>query len=172
MFLKSLKEILLEAGKTEENIPEEDTEDVSTPKDNKEEVDDTDNVQEDPSNNNDNVNNEEVSSEEIPEETPLTPVDSKEILGLFDSYIDLLDKVKNITSNNQQLFNNITDDSIRKLILLNYSNLEKTKEQIKAIIKKDFTTENLENFKTIYDQIENKISLLISEIGKIANMIK
>lgn len=146
---------------TKETKPKED---IKT--DNTEEVDTT------------NTSEETTATDTLdtpPEETvdPTEELETnKEILGLFDSFINIRDKIKNIVSNIDQLFFSIERQEV-KIDLLKlkelYSNVDIA---IKIIIKKNINKENLEIVKKQYDDINSITNNLVLELEKIVNNIK
>jgi hypothetical protein len=96
----------------------------------------------------------------------------KELIYLFDLYSGALDNIKALIVNNQELFNNITDNDLRRDIVINNNDLTKTQTQLKTIIKKEFTVDNYENFHKIYQAISKKVNLLVLDLERISKRIK
>lgn len=148
---------------TQETPPEEDNTNTEEP------------PQEDtstPDMNTDTENNDDATP---PEET-IDPEEeleiNKEILGLFDSFMNIRDKIKNIVANIDQLFFSIEKQET-KIDLLKlkeiYNNVDTA---IKIIIKKNITKDNLDIVKKQYDDINSITNNLVLELEKIVNTIK
>jgi len=110
-----------------------------------------------------------------PEET-IDPTEelelNKEILGLFDSFTNVRDKIKNIVANIDQLFFSVekTETKIDLLKLKDlYNNIDIA---IKIIIKKNITKDNIDIVKKQYDDINSVTNNLVLELEKIVNSIK
>jgi len=97
---------------------------------------------------------------------------NKEILGLFDSFSNVRDKIKNIVSNIDQLFFSVEKTEI-KIDLLKlkdlYNNIDTA---VKIIIKKNITKDNIDIVKKQYDDINSVTNNLVVELEKIVNSIK
>ena len=111
-----------------------------------------------------------------PEEETTDPTEelelNKEILGLFDSFNDTRDKIKNIVANIDQLFFSVekTETKIDLLKLKElYTNVDTA---IKIIMKKNITKDNIDLVKKQYDDITSINNNLILELEKIVNSVK
>lgn len=111
-----------------------------------------------------------------PEEETVDPTEelelNKEILGLFDSFSNVRDKIKNIIANIDQLFFSVekTETKIDLLKLKDlYNNIDTA---VKIIIKKNITKDNIDIVKKQYDDINSVTNNLVVELEKIVNSIK
>lgn len=159
---------------TKETKPKEDT----TSTDNTEEVDTTNTPEETPTTDTeaptDDTNTDTLDTP--PEEETVDPTEelelNKEILGLFDSFNDNRDKIKNIVANIDQLFFSVekTETKIDLLKLKElYTNVDTA---IKIIMKKNITKDNIDLVKKQYDDITSINNNLILELEKIVNSVK
>ena len=159
---------------TKETKPKEDT--AAT--DNTEEVDTTSEPEETPTTDTegptDDTNTDTLDTP--PEEETADPTEelelNKEILGLFDSFNDIRDKIKNIVANIDQLFFSVekTETKIDLLKLKElYTNVDTA---IKIIMKKNITKDNIDLVKKQYDDITSINNNLILELEKIVNSVK
>lgn len=198
MFLKTYNRYLKEKIEDDieslgKDISTDTTKDTTTkktkPKENTTSIDDTeemDTTKEDtpteeniPTDTTEEQPQEEIPTEDtetIPEEETVDPTEelelNKEILGLFDSFINVRDKIKNIVVNIDQLFFSVekTETKIDLLKLKElYNNIDTA---IKIIINKNITKDNIDIVKKQYDDINSITNNLVLELEKIVNSIK
>ena len=158
---------------TKETKPKED----ATSTDNTEEVDTTNTPEETPTTDTEAPTNDDTDTLDTPpeEETADHTEElelNKEILGLFDSFSNVRDKIKNIVANIDQLFFSVekTETKIDLLKLKElYTNIDIA---VKIIIKKNITKDNIDIVKKQYGDINSVTNNLVVELEKIVNSIK
>ena len=149
----------------------------STTTDSTEEVDTTNAPEETPSTDTEETTDDtNTDSLDTPPEETADPTEelelNKEILGVFDSFNDTRDKIKNIVANIDQIFFYI-EKTETKIDLLKLKDLyTKVDTAIKIIIKKNITKDNIDLVKKQYTDITSINNNLISELEKIVNNIK
>ena len=149
---------------TKETKSKEDT----TNTDNAEEVDTTNTPEETPTTDTEVPTDDTDTLDTPPEEEAVDPKEelelNKEILGIFDSFNDIRDKIKNIVANIDQLFFSVekTETKIDLLKLKElYTNVDTA---IKIIMKKNITKDNIDLVKKQYDDITSINNNLILEL--------